>query len=752
MERTRPTDAGRPLRVVDAGATTAGRFTARLFALDGAQVTRIVPEGQTEPGESADPFLDCYLSAGVQVVRQATAAETTALLEAADVVLTGYDAGAHLGGFDDDVVRRHNPTVVHATTSSFGITGPYAARRGGPVADWAAGGYLHITGDPDQPPLMGPLHLCAYVAGYTAAVAVEAALVRVRDAGVGCHIDVSTMEAMLSVHQSTFERVAAGVGRTRTGRYTEVYPLTVRPCRDGHVALGVVTDAELDRLLIAIDRTDLLVDARFADPSARMSHRDELDDELAPFLLAHDAEQVVQLLQAHNVPAATVAGELDVLANPQLAARDFLRPFDCVTSAGRGPGDPVRRGDTSAWDPPAEVDDEWGRAPDTPGPGGTGPLDGLPLDGMLVLDLTAFWAGPSATRTLADLGARVITVERPGGRLDIDLADDAVAAEDLVAGLFHLSMNRGKESVVVDLRSEVGRSAVAELAARADVLVENFRPGVMGRFGLGPQALCGANPGLVYVSLSGFGSSGPWSTWGSYGPMIEAASSIEHRTGYEGGAPLRLGHTLPDGVGGLVGALAALRGLRRRTDGGGGDWYDISQLEAYIAVSGEEVLAASVRGYDRSRCGNRSSDALLQGVFPCAGEDEWVAVRAVDQRELDALVDIVDRLGGATSATAVPSPGAESAERRLAAACASRTKEDVAAALQAGGVEAIPVLTPDYLVGDRHLAARGFFLQAPFRGASVALAGSPLAATPPLVAVSPRAPRVGEHSLPRPSS
>jgi len=252
------------------------------------------------------------------------------------------------------------------------------------------------------------------------------------------------------------------------------------------------------------------------------------------------------------------------------------------------------------------------------------------------------------------------------------LADPELPAADVVEALFDVRMNAAKRRQTVDLRAAAGMEEALELARRADVLVENFRPGVMARLGLGPEALLAVNPRLVYVSLSGFGSAGPWAAWGSYGPMIEAASSIEHRTGYADGPPLRLGHTLPDGIGGLVGALAAVRGLRERTSTGRGGWYDISQLEAYVAASGEEVLAADLHGSVRPRSGNQHAGAVLQ----CAGTDEWVAV-------------------GAT------------AEAEIAARVALMTKEAAAAWLQALGFEAAPVLSAAELAVDRHLRARG---------------------------------------------
>ena len=234
---------------------------------------------------------------------------------------------------------------------------------------------------------------------------------------------------------------------------------------------------------------------------------------------------------------------------------------------------------------------------------------------------------------LADLGARVIWVERPQSRREPDASADAT---EVVMHYFHHKMNRHKESVVLDLQADTGRDLARRLAHESDVLVENFRPGVMDGFGLGAPDLCGANPGLVYVSLSGFGSAGPWSDRRSYGPTIEAASSIEARTGYADDEPLRLGHTLPDGVGGLIGALAALRGLRERDERGVGGWFDLSQLEAYAALGGEDLLLAATTGRGLERRGNRSRYGVVQGVFPGAGDDEWLALRLADGSDFDA--------------------------------------------------------------------------------------------------------------------
>ena len=317
---------GSSLKVLDISCDVDGRFAAKLLAMSGMTVLRPVQRaGPSAPAGSPAP-LDIYLNAHKQFVTCSSAEDLVSLVAGDDVVFSTFDHGGYAGLASDSVVEALPSTCVHVTTSTFGTTGPYASFRGGPLAAWAAGGYLAITGEPDREPLIGPENLCGYIGGYTAAIAAEAALHLRRRSGEGQHVDISTMESMLSVHQSTFSRLALGIVRERTGRYTETYPLVVRPCRDGHVSLGVVTDSEFDRFAMAIERPDLITDERYCDKNARWDHRDEFDAEIDAFLSGHDADEVVDILRAHGVAAAKVAGPSDVLSNPQLELPSLLGP------------------------------------------------------------------------------------------------------------------------------------------------------------------------------------------------------------------------------------------------------------------------------------------------------------------------------------------------------------------------------------------------------------------------------------------
>jgi len=699
------------VKILDLSCDVAGRFGAKLFAQDGERVLRCAPaSGETDA-------LSHYLDAEKQAVDPSRLPE---LVRECDLVWTSFDRGALLGYAAGLTLPED---CVQVTTSSFGMSGPYAGWRGGSMADWAASGYLYITGDPGREPLAGPENVCACAAGYTAAIGAEAALIDRQRTGRGRCLDISTMEAMLLLHQSTFSRTAAGELRRRTGRYTEVYPLTVLPCRDGHVSIGVVSDAEFDKLSIAIGRPELSADPRFADRDARWDNRDALDAELSAFLMAHDADEIVEALQAGGVACAAVAGPLAVSRNLQLNFRKFWKD---VPGGGVMPGNPLAHfhgfsGSTGTIPP-------------------LGPAGKLPLSGVRVLDFTIFWAGPSATRTLADLGADVTWVERPGARLDCHVEPGAEpTAADLMFHLHDTKMFRGKHSIALDLGNRDDRAVAHELARQAHIVVENFRPGVADKLGIGAQELSRLNPGLTYVSLSGWGSDGPWADWRSYGPSIEAASSIEGLTGYIGGEPMRLGHTLPDATGGLIGALAALRGLRRQMTTGRGGWFDVSQLEAYVAMAGEPVIDATSKGREPELAGNRSRSEAVQGVFPCKGEDQWIAIRLEDDADCAVFLDFA---GVSVELDGDP----DKFEPSIAEFTRGHENSALARQLQAEGLRAFAVLDAHDLACDPHLLERRFFVAVEGGKAKHPMPGSPLNAEPPMVDPTLPAPRPGEHS------
>jgi CoA:oxalate CoA-transferase len=242
------------------------------------------------------------------------------------------------------------------------------------------------------------------------------------------------------------------------------------------------------------------------------------------------------------------------------------------------------------------------------------PVRDGPLAGLVVVDLTRVLAGPFATMMMADLGARVIKVERPGR------GDDSRAYGPFHNGrsLYFDRVNRGKESIALDLRADAGRAVLADLAARADVLVENFRPGVMGRLGLGYETLAAANPRLVYASISGFGQTGPWRERPAYDTVVQAAAGMLAITGAPDGPPTKPGTSIADLSAGMYAFGAVLAALRGRDRTGRGAHVDVAMFDAALSLLEGAALHYLSSRVEPPRIGNAHYTISPFGTFDCA--------------------------------------------------------------------------------------------------------------------------------------
>ena len=237
-----------------------------------------------------------------------------------------------------------------------------------------------------------------------------------------------------------------------------------------------------------------------------------------------------------------------------------------------------------------------------------------PLAGVLVVDLTRVLAGPFATMMMADLGARVVKVERPGR------GDDSRAYGPFVDGhsAYFARVNRGKESIALDLRSAADKDVLVALAGRADVLIENFRPGVMDRLGLGAEALTAANPRLVYASVSGFGQTGPWRERPAYDTVVQAAAGLFAVTGEPDGEPVKMGTSIADLTAGLYVFGAVLAALHGRTTTGRGGRVDVAMFDAALSLLEGAALHYLSRRTEPPRLGNMHHSISPFGAFRCA--------------------------------------------------------------------------------------------------------------------------------------
>ncbi|TSE13077.1 CoA transferase [Mesorhizobium intechi] len=263
------------------------------------------------------------------------------------------------------------------------------------------------------------------------------------------------------------------------------------------------------------------------------------------------------------------------------------------------------------------------------------------LSGIRVLDLTNVLAGPYCAYQLALLGADVIKVEGPQGG---DLARQLGGSPSLNQagmGASFLAQNAGKRSVMLDLKTEADRERFLDLVASADALVENFRPGVMDRLGLGHEALKAVRPGLVYCAISGFGQTGPMRDNPAYDQIIQGLSGIMSITGTPETAPLRVGYPVADTLGGLVGAFAIASALVRQKTSGEGAFLDVSMLECTLSALGWPVSNYLTAGVDPKPMGNENMTAAPSGAFRTG--DGLLNIAANKQEQFVTLCRLIGR-------------------------------------------------------------------------------------------------------------
>ena len=263
------------------------------------------------------------------------------------------------------------------------------------------------------------------------------------------------------------------------------------------------------------------------------------------------------------------------------------------------------------------------------------------LSGIRVLDLTNVLAGPYACYLLAQLGAEVIKVERPKvGDLARQLGADATLNQQQMGTSF-LAQNAGKQSLTLDLKHPQGKEVFLKLVASADVLVENFRAGVMDRLGLSYAALSEVNPKLVYCSISGFGQDGPMAPLQAYDQIVQGLSGVMSVTGDQETGPLRVGYPVCDTIGGLNAAFAISSALVKRSSTGRGDFIDVSMLESTLGTMGWVVSNWLISGVQPTRLGNQNMTAVPSGAFRT--QTSLLNIAANQQAQFERLAQLVGR-------------------------------------------------------------------------------------------------------------
>ena len=339
----------------------------------------------------------------------------------------------------------------------------------------------------------------------------------------------------------------------------------------------------------------------------------------------------------------------------------------------------------------------------------------LPLNGVRVLDLTMAWAGPYATRLLADMGAEVIKIEAVG---NWDLLRSMTGQPPTVDRVWDKSpifnhINRNKYGCVLDLSMPRGLDLFLRLVEISDVVIENFRADVMENLGLTPEVLLETNRQVIVVSMPGHGKSGPERDFIVYGTTAEQLAGLCHLTGYPGGPPQKTGISYGDPINGIAAAGAVALGLWHRRRSGRGQYIEVAQRENLINLIGEYIVGYSMHQREPPRRGNRHSSMAPHGCYPCLGDDQWLTIACETDPQFAALCAVMGRpeLAADPRFADVVSRyrNQDALDEAIGVWTRGQTKEEAAEALQAAGVPAAPVLSVPEVFADPHLRARSFY-------------------------------------------
>ena len=331
----------------------------------------------------------------------------------------------------------------------------------------------------------------------------------------------------------------------------------------------------------------------------------------------------------------------------------------------------------------------------------------LPLEGVRIADLTMMWAGPYATRVLAEMGAEIVKIESPRAWDNVRTLLPVEHPEPWNASFYFNDYARDKKSLTLDLAQKRGRELFLQFVAKCDVVIENYRAEVLDKLGVGYEVLRAARPDVILVSMAGFGKTGPERDLVGFGPIVEMMAGQSSLAGYgDDGIPYKTGISYGDPVGGLAAVSAVVLALiqRRRTQRG--VWIDLAQRETMAQMAGEAFAAASLRGERPTHYGNRHPSWAPQGVYAVAGDDQWLAISVRDDAEWRALAGAIGagELAGLTLAERRARH--DELDTRIAAWSQQQDPQAAMERLQALRVPAARVLNTNDIHWDPHLLAR----------------------------------------------
>lgn len=712
-------------------------MTARLLADMGADVIRIEPRDgaatrQREPLHAgASLHFETHNANKRGIALDLHTEEDRAILRAlvaeADIFIEAERPGALAElGLGIDALQTINPRLVAVSVSDFGQTGPYRDWIGTNWTQMAIAGVLSRSGIPGRAPVQPPGQLAIEAAAVQATYAALVAYYQRLNTGTGEYVDSSVFESTIQVMDPPL-----GVGGSATGglsmlnlgrgRPDMAYLYPIYECADGHVRALMLSARQWQAMFRWLGSPEEFADPKYNLTPVRREAAPRLRELITELFSDKTGQELIEKGVEYGIPIDMLSPPSQVLTDEHFVARGSFIDLEIApgvtgkAAAGLLEFNGERAGIRTAAPRLGEHNGEgFGTRPTTwnadAAPTTALPTD-RPLEGLRVLDLGVIIVGAETSRLLADQGAEIIKVEnaaypdgvRPPGT---DLMNDSYA-----------SGNRNKLGLGLNLRSPEGLEIFKQLAAKTDVVISNFKPGTMEKFGLSYDVLREINPGIIVIDSSALGNTGPASHRMGYGPLIRSTVGL---TGLWRDTTVDNGFCdfltmFPDHVAGRIGAIGVMASLIARARTGQGGTVSVAQAEVILTQLSTEYMRESLEPGSLVAHGNVGEFDAPQGIYPCAGDDEWVAITASNTAQFQAFARAIGH------DTLADDPALQTAAGRIArraeivdaatAWCATRTPREVTNTLQAVGVPAGFMMRVTELITDPHLQERGFLRQ-----------------------------------------
>jgi crotonobetainyl-CoA:carnitine CoA-transferase CaiB-like acyl-CoA transferase len=725
------------IRVLDFASQVAGPYCSKLFVDAGAHVIKVeAPEGDSLRRFSAtgadlggaDSAFFAYLNAGKQsVVGRPEDPHVRALLAEADLVIEAHglatDDGTRL---DVATLRAAHPAVVILSITPYGRAGPWAERAATEFTLQAEAGSIGIRGLMGHEPIQAGGRITEFAGASYGAVAALVAVLHARATGRGEHVDLSLLEAgnlVFTNYGETMNRLMNG-GPGDPEHYLlapSVETPSIERTADGYVGFCTNARQQFMDFLLLIERPDLREDEQLAQFAGRLLRFAEWSEIMDAWLSKKKTAEVLELASELRIPVAPILNGETVLQHEQLVERRVFVP----DASGRfvQPRRPYRFDDA---DPPPPgpaprlgEHTETAAFPSRERPAPT-PTDALPLAGLRIVDLTAWWAGPAATHLFATFGAEVVHVE------STSRIDGLRSIGGVVAGHFpdwweasphFMHVNTNKLGITLDLTQKKGRELLDRLIAQSDVVIENFTPRVLEQFGLSWERIQALNPRAILMRMPAFGLSGPWRDNTGFAQTMEQMTGLAWVTGHADDQP-RIPRGPCDPIAAMHAAFTLLVALAQREATGRGLHVESTMVESALNIAAEQVLEWSAYGRRMERMGNRSVHAAPQGLYECAEgvtvQDKWLALSIPSDAEWRALREVLGEPAWAMDPALDTAAGRHAAhdaiDAALSAWTAGKDRAALLAALRARDIPASEVDNPGRLLGKNpQLAARHYF-------------------------------------------